>query len=266
MNNKTPFKTILSIIIALITLTAIINFTVVITAVAFADSGSDSDGLKISAGGGYAVSTNIRKNSDLDGKGEDYISSWVPLVTFSWWRFAFRGLQSQLKLTNEPIFAFAVKISRIGQEYRSAYLSKRRSSFAIGGDLRLILINISYLRDIDGVSGGHQYQFASGLPLSIIGNFLFLHIGFGLELYDKKYVDYYFGVRDTEIMSDRPQYIGEKTWNRFLSLTITFKPIELFSISLSARYKNYGKSIKNSPTVRTNDELSYMAMMIFNII
>ncbi|MBF0361219.1 MAG: MipA/OmpV family protein [Oligoflexia bacterium] len=231
-----------------------------------AESSDNFDVVKLSIGGGYAVSTNIRKDNDLDGKGGEYVSSWIPLVSLSWWRLSFRGMQLQFKLFNDSLFSASLKLSRMGQEYRSGYLSKRRSSFAMGGEIRIILINISYLRDIDGVSGGSIYQFSSGIPLPAIENLLFIHLGFGLELNDRKYVDYYFGVRDNEITSYRPQYSGEKTWNRFIALNFNLKPVEVFSTSLSIRYKSYGPSIKNSPTVRTNNEFSYAAMMVFNLL
>jgi MipA family protein len=221
---------------------------------------ADADKLKLSLGGGYNVSTNIRQNCDLEGKSSQHVGTWVPVATLSWKMLTIRGPQVGLGLLQNAMISLSAKLSYFGHDYRSNGMFRRKRSFAFGGDLRLIFLRLSYLRDIEGRSHGSQYSFSIGhrLPMS---KTLFINPSLGTEYFDQSYVDYYFGVRPEEATTTRTAYSAGGSWNNFVSLGLTWNFIKNFNFSVTTRYRHYGENISNSPTVRTSDEMSYMSSL-----
>lgn len=85
----------------------------------------------------------------------------------------------------------------------------------------------------------------------------------GVEWVDKKYVDYYYGVRAGEATAARAAYIGKATLNPEISLTGIYRFDKRQSLMLTAGVKSLGKEIKNSPIVDRTTENRVMLGYIY---
>ena len=66
---------------------------------------------------------------------------------------------------------------------------------------------------------------------------------------DRKYVDYYYGVRAAESRADRAQYDGESAANVELGLRVDYAVAPKQTIFLDVSGTSLGSGIKNSPLV-----------------
>lgn len=76
----------------------------------------------------------------------------------------------------------------------------------------------------------------------------------GVEWGDKKYVDYYYGVRASEAMAGRAAYVGKGTVNADISLAGIYRFDKHHSMMLNVGVKALGKEIKDSPIVDSSTE------------
>ncbi len=102
-----------------------------------------------------------------------------------------------------------------------------------------------------GVSRGFSIKKATLTPLV------------GYEWQSSDFVDYYFGVKDTEATFERPAYKASFNSNVYSSLSY-MQPIKdswLFMGSVTARY--FGDEIQDSPLVGKKYELSFLAAIVY---
>lgn len=66
---------------------------------------------------------------------------------------------------------------------------------------------------------------------------------------DKEYVDYYFGVRNSEARSDRPTYDGKSSMNTEIGVRAAYMFDERHSVLLDIEAVRLGSEIKDSPLV-----------------
>ena len=71
---------------------------------------------------------------------------------------------------------------------------------------------------------------------------------------DKKYVDYYYGVRDTEVRADRRAYVGDSAVNAELGARALYRFNASHSVFLDVGVTSLAKEIKNSPLVDRSTE------------
>lgn len=76
----------------------------------------------------------------------------------------------------------------------------------------------------------------------------------GVEWADKKYVDYYYGVRTSEATAGRAAYTGKATLNPEINLTGTYRFDMHHLMMLNVGVKSLGKEIKDSPIVDRSTE------------
>ncbi|GAB3351004.1 MipA/OmpV family protein [Lysobacter tyrosinilyticus] len=69
------------------------------------------------------------------------------------------------------------------------------------------------------------------------------------EWIDDKYVDYYYGVEQSEVLVDRPFYEGKATTNAQVGLTLDYNPAEHHTVFLDAGFTRYGSAVEDSPLV-----------------
>lgn len=79
-----------------------------------------------------------------------------------------------------------------------------------------------------------------------------------VEWVDKKYVDYYYGVRASEARAGRAAYAGQSTVNPEISLTGIYRFDKQQSLMLNVGVKSLGKEIKNSSIVGRSTESRVM--------
>lgn len=70
----------------------------------------------------------------------------------------------------------------------------------------------------------------------------------------KKYVDYYYGVRDNEVRTDRPAYLGQSGVNAELGARATYRFNASHSMFLDVGVTSLAKEIKDSPLVDRSTE------------
>lgn len=115
-------------------------------------------------------------------------------------------------------------------------------------------LELSGLHDVLSRSNGTELSI--GLSKVFRHGPLFIEPGIGLSYLDSRYVDYYYGVRDSEETSFRPSYEGDDAVNK--NLGITFMTPAIFSglTRLSFEYTWYDSKISDSPLTDEDTSLS----------
>jgi MipA family protein len=115
--------------------------------------------------------------------------------------------------------------------------------------------------DVSGNSKGYratlglerQFQFGQHVMItpSVAANWL-----------DKKYVDYYYGVRSNEVRADRRAYTAGSTLNTEISLRFDYMFDQHQAVFLQLGYTALGKEIKNSPLVdRSSETMAFVGYL-----
>lgn len=71
----------------------------------------------------------------------------------------------------------------------------------------------------------------------------------GIEWYDADFVDYYYGVRLSEVRVGRPAYQGASTRAVEIGARLEFSPVDRHVVYLDLNARKYGAGIKDSPLV-----------------
>ena len=189
----------------------------------------------------------------------------LPSVNYanSWLRFD--GLSANVKL---PIPSQKVSYSlranyALSDGYKASDapilngMDKRKASLWVGAGLRMPTQALNYSLDVSTDALG--YSKGTQAKLQVDKNF---RIGktvitprLSTTWLDRKYVDYYYGVKDTEVTANRSRYKGKSTMNVELGVktTYTFNPHHSVSLDVSAVM--LGSQIKNSPLVSDRTQL-----------
>lgn len=125
----------------------------------------------------------------------------------------------------------------------------------------LVDVNVEWMTDASGNSDGQRY--AIGLEKTwMLGQHLMLTPHIKAVSLNDKYVDYYYGVRSSEVREDRSLYIGESTINVNYGLRAAYLINEKHSVFIDLGVTTLGNEIKTSPLVddskETNAFLVYM--------
>lgn len=76
------------------------------------------------------------------------------------------------------------------------------------------------------------------------------------EWVDDKYVNYYYGVKQSEVRADRGFYEGESTTNMQVGLRVDYTPARHHMVFLDVGAARVGSSIKDSPLVDKSNQTS----------
>jgi MipA family protein len=111
--------------------------------------------------------------------------------------------------------------------------------------------------DASGKSKGHQAN------LTLQRSFVITHRldvtpHIGANWLDKKYVDYYYGVRPNEIRVNRPAYLGGSTINTQAGVRIGYNLTSHQHLLLDLSATMLGSKIKDSPLVHGKTEASVL--------
>jgi len=69
------------------------------------------------------------------------------------------------------------------------------------------------------------------------------------EWVDDKYVDYYYGVRQSEVTATRAYYAGEATTNIHAGLRVDYTPTRHHTVFVDLGASRFGSTVKDSPLV-----------------
>jgi outer membrane protein len=206
---------------------------------------------------GIAAGMERKPYRDLDNKGLA-----IPMVTYEnkWVSVAVPSID--VKLPSAGPISLRLRARYAGDGYDAddspflGGMDKRKGSLWVGGAAiwRNDFANLSaeLLADASGNSKGSRFKiqvdrrFASGA------------FGFTPRLaahwVDRKYVDYYYGVKETEARADRPEYVGRATASVELGLRVDYAVSPKQTVFLDVSATSFGSGIKNSPLVSRSNQ------------
>jgi len=230
-------------------ITAIAAFTWAPLALAQSSDASDDDG---QWSVGLAVVGLDKPYHDYDN--ETYV---FPLVSYESRWISASVPKFDIKLNSSETLSFRLRASFAGEGYKAkdspvlTGMKDRKFSLWAGGAVvwNTDFANITgeVLTDAGGKSKG------TSAKLQMDRRFAAGSFGFTPRLaaqwVDDKYVDYYFGVEQSEVLVDRPFYEGKATTNAEVGLTLDYNPAEHHTVFLDAGLTHYGSTVEDSPLV-----------------
>lgn len=136
-------------------------------------------------------------------------------------------------------------------------MEKRKSGFWMGGKAEwtseVVDVSAEWLADASGNSKGQR--FSLGIEKNLhFGKHVMITPRLGASWYDKKYVDYYFGVREGEVRAGRAAYTGKSGANAELGVRGMYMFDQQHAVFLDFEVSGLAKSIKDSPLVDRSTE------------
>jgi outer membrane protein len=146
-----------------------------------------------------------------------------------------------------------------------AGMDKRRGGFWAGAKMEwqndIAELSAEWLADASSHSKGQRFSLVLEKNWHL-GQSVMLTPRIGARWMDKKYVDYYYGVRDSEAMAGRPAYLGKAGVNAELGVRAMYRLDQHQSLMLDVGVTGLAKEIKDSPLVNRSNEnrvmLGYM--------
>ena len=183
----------------------------------------------------------------------------IPLISYenSYVRLFGNTLDVKLPSLGPVRFALRTKVA-LGEGYKAS-----DSSFLTGMDTRKGSLDIGlaatvptpyakltmeWLADASGNSKGQQLKFGIERPFVWDRRFE-LTPSLGVTWLDKKYVDYYYGVKPTEATAARPEYLGKATTNVEAALRLGYVIDPHQRVFLEFTETHWGSGITSSPLV-----------------
>ncbi|MBB2487506.1 MipA/OmpV family protein [Mitsuaria sp. WAJ17] len=215
------------------------------------DDGAGGDGAS-HWGLGLAVMPETRAYRDFDNKTEVW-----PILTFEnrWVRVLGPGLEFKLGRTGPLSYGLTVGYARDGYKASDspflAGMDKRQASAWIGGRLGLQTGQVSLSADWSGDMSSHS----KGQKLRLGAEHRIALGEFGLAprltvtWLDSKYVDYYYGVKTSEVRADRAAYLAGSTVNTELGLRLDYRIAPQQMLFADLGVTALGSAIKRSPLV-----------------
>ena len=136
-------------------------------------------------------------------------------------------------------------------------MSKRRGGFWAGAKVEwntgLADLSAEWLGDASGHSKGQRFSLGVERTWRF-GERVMLTPRLGATWHDKKYVDYYFGVRDSEVRAGRAAYEGKSGVNAEVGVRGVYRFDQRHSMLLDLEVSSLAKGIKDSPLVDRSTE------------
>ena len=131
-------------------------------------------------------------------------------------------------------------------------MSERKSSVWAGAKMGwsndVVDVGAEWLTDVSGNSDGQRFNL--GLERTWqFGEHMMLTPRLGASWQDEKSIDYYFGVRDSEIRFDRPAYAGESAINIEAGVRGVYQFDQHHSVLMGVEVTSLADEIKDSPLV-----------------
>lgn len=190
-------------------------------------------------------------------RGIDRDSFALPLVTYESKWLSLGIPSTDVKLYSNHAVSFRLRARFDFEGYSpddSPFLEgmeKRKRSIWTGGAFlwRNEIANVSaeLLADAMGNSKGTRASLQMDRRFNV-GN-VGLTPRLGIEWYDRKFVDYYYGVKASEATALRAAYQGKSTTALSVGLRFDYSPAARHTVLLDVGAKRLGSSIKDSPIV-----------------
>lgn len=149
-----------------------------------------------------------------------------------------------------------------GEPYEAQNLRDRRQSIYFGPLIKSHFLEVHYYREIMEQHRGEVLKISLAPEFAVLSNFTVNPRVF-YQLWDNRYVDYYFGVNRAEAQHFGGPYKGQQTENYGFSVqnTLKYKKFEYFA---SIGMKFYGKSVKDSPLTIKDYEYQLFTGFLYN--
>ncbi len=212
------------------------------------------------AGGGVQWSLGVGViSSPRPYVGAENTTTVIPLLELSYERFFVQGIRLGYRFTDPGPFSLAViagprflgydesdspflrgMADRKGAIDVGLAAAWNRRRWGVGGHLR---------RDVSGNSDGTQAGVDLFIRRTALGGKLRLQPALGLEWLDGSTVDYYYGVRESEALPERPAYRGTSTTNVSLGLLATYQVNRRIALVTLLNGSLLGDEAADSPIV-----------------
>lgn len=192
----------------------------------------------------------------------------LPVIQFENRYINVSGPQIGIKLPSLPIsesqqFNFSIVGKYDGSGYKAkdarilSGMSKRKGGFLAGAEMEwkndLADVKAAWLADASGSSKGQLFSLGAEKTWQL-GHQVMLSPRIEATWHDKKYVDYYFGVRDHESRQDRPAYAGKAGTSAELGVRGIYLFDQRHSVFLDVSVSSLAKGVKDSPLVDRSTE------------
>jgi MipA family protein len=187
----------------------------------------------------------------------------VPMLRFENEYVEFEGLELEVKLPSLRLGEGSrIKFGIVGEAELSGYKAKdapilagmaeRKGTLWVGAksewENEYVNLSVGWATDASGKSKGRK--FSLGLEKEWhLGDHAMVTPYVAANWLDKKYVDYYYGVRAAEATVGRAAYVGERGVNMEVGLRTMYQFDKHHSMMLDVSMTRLAKQIKASPLV-----------------
>ena len=182
----------------------------------------------------------------------------VPLLNYENKWVSFSVPKLDIKRYSSQSLSFRLRARYAGSDgYESsdspflAGMDDRKGSFWAGGAAiwknNIANVSAELLGDASGNSKGSRFKLQVDRRFEM-GSFG-LTPRLGVEWYDSKFVDYYYGVKASEAVVGRSTYQGKSSNGVEAGLRIDYSPARQHNLYLDFGITQYGSAIKDSPLV-----------------
>ncbi|ANH70388.1 hypothetical protein ABE85_09040 [Mitsuaria sp. 7] len=188
---------------------------------------------------------------DFDDKAEV-----LPFLLYESRWFRVVGPTADLKVVSDGDFTVGLRARYAGDGYEAddspflAGMAERKGGFWLGGSASWTTSVATLTAEVLGAAGQSK---GTRMSLGIERRFAAGDFDFtprlGVHAFDKKYVDYYYGVRAAEATAARSAYTGKSTTNIEAGLRIGYSLAASHKLSLDLSTTGLGSKIKDSPLV-----------------
>ena len=109
--------------------------------------------------------------------------------------------------------------------------------------------------DLLGINNG--YESKAGVSFRFPVNGVLIEPGLAAQYQSSNYVDYYFGVEDSEARDWRPAYAPDGTLNKEVFLALATRKLMGGTTRFQVTYTRFGEEIVDSPLTEGNDSLGF---------
>ena len=204
-------------------------------------------GESLAIGPGLFVSGQHRVESRIDHHSTDIANTPFPYIYYRNGNFEINGLEAKLKFKPISDLEIGPMVKYSGDFYEGPGIKERELSAFVGIFLNYDLLQINYLHSIHSDNTGSIGEIAIRDNFKLTNRW-YLDYSIGLEYFDEKYVNYYFGVNSTEV-GFFPVYSGKSSLNTVISVGNYIDLGYQFSLYLSLGHKFLGNEVSDSPTV-----------------
>ncbi|USX18745.1 MipA/OmpV family protein [Oxalobacteraceae bacterium OTU3REALA1] len=195
----------------------------------------------------------------------------LPLLMYENRYISFFGTTLDAKLPSAGPISFRLRAKYSGDGYEakdSPYLSgmdERKSGLWVGGAAiwRNSIVNAS-VEALTATGDAEGKRVKLELSRNFRSGALTVTPRVAANWHDDKYVDYYYGVKSTEVRAGRARYVGESTTNAEVGVRFGYAVTPRHNVFVDVSATALGSSIKDSPLVEKSSESSVRFGYLYN--